>query len=103
MQVNDELIEAHIRVSEGDIFVREQEEETRAARWIINRIARLPLLADRILEVVPETKHFVTPSGRLLDHLDNSKSLADVKTDDAAMATMEVLARSPAGATSVLY
>lgn len=103
VEIRDEIIEADIRTSEGTLFVTEGGDDFRAATWIIHRIARLPLLADRILTHVPKEPFFVRPSGSLLDQLEESPSDKEQPIEDAAKTAVDVLTRRPAGTASVLY
>jgi hypothetical protein len=103
VQINDDLIEAKVFQRDSDLWVSEGGTDSRATTWIINRVARLPLLADRILDLVPQTESFIEPSGRLLDHLDHKPNATDDSISQAVVGTLQVLDRRPAGATSVLY
>src|SRR5687768_7666657 len=55
-QVRDEVIVAKLYQQEGELIVEEDDQRLPARKWLVNRIARLPLLADRILSYVPETQ-----------------------------------------------
>ncbi len=103
VQVREEVIAASVAMREGDLFVTENDEEFSATRWLIRRIARLPLLADRILSMIPQQNTFVSPDGNLLDQIDETPSDNDQYCSDAAQSALTVLNRRPAGATSVLY
>lgn len=103
VQVRDEVIEASISQRQGDLIVTENDDSMPANRWIIQRVARLPLLADRILSHVPEESNFVAPDGFILDHIDDAPTDDPQYAADAAKTTLEVLDRRPGGAASVLY
>lgn len=103
VQVRDELIGAKLVQAGGELSVVEEGQTLAAHHWLVNRIARLPLLADRILSYVPEVPGFITPSGRLLDQLDVAPSVEPTPVAAADAAAIEVLSRRPAGTTSVLY
>jgi hypothetical protein len=103
VQIRDDVIEAEIVNRHGSLYVRELGEEMSAPQWVIQRIARLPILAERILSFVANEPHFVTPGGTLLDQLDESPLDEEKKVGDAADCTMQILARRPAGTASVLY
>ena len=77
VQIRDELIEARLENRAGSVHVIEGGVESPASTWIINRIARLPSLADRILSHVRGDEHFVSPSGMLLDYIEESELLDD--------------------------
>ncbi len=103
VQIREDLIEARLYQHAGELVVEEGGERFPAARWIINRVARIPLLAERILSYVPRPENFVIPSGRLLDQPDFADSSDDVPRSDATVCALEVLGRRPAGTASVLY
>jgi hypothetical protein len=103
VQIRDEVIEARITQRAGDLVVEEGGQQSTAAQWLINRIARIPLLADRILSYVAPPENFVTPSGQLIDQPDFAASMSDEEQSDAVAAAMRVLSRRPAGTASVLY
>ena len=71
--------------------------------WIIKRVARLPLLAERILAHVPPEPTFVAPSGLVLDRLDESPLDEDASVDDASAALLGMLGRRPAAVASLIY
>lgn len=103
VEVRDELIEAKLYQQGGQLVVDEEGQRLPAYNWLVNRIARVPLLADRVLSYVPEATGFVTPSGRLLDQPDFARTSDETAHADAAACALEVLGRRPAGTTSVLY
>src|SRR4051812_41565713 len=100
VQVREEMIEAEVLLRHGTLHVRESGDEVSAAHWLVRRIARLPLLADRILTYVPGEPHFVTPRGSVLDQLDVSPTGEEQATDDAGGKALEILGRFPAGTAS---
>src|SRR5262245_58074839 len=69
-EIRDGMIEADIRSQDGDIIVHENGEDIRATAWIMQRVARLPVLADRILMAFSEPENFISPCGSLMDQLD---------------------------------
>jgi hypothetical protein len=103
VQIRDDVIEARLSNRSGTLIVTEDDTEYPAHLWIIQRIARLSLLADRILTHVTAEKYFVTPSGSLLDQLDESPDEGEQRIPDAQSCILRVLGRRPAGVTSVLY
>ena len=103
VQVNDELIEAHVGVNEGSLVVTENGDTQPAARWLIRRVARLPLLADRIIHNIPEEQTFVSPDGDFLDQIDEAPNDTDQYVSDVPDTLQSVIGRRPAGAASVIY
>lgn len=109
-ELRGEIIDVRVTYKDGDtssIIVHENEEEIPARTWIINRIAKLPQLADRILALPASQKFesesslFVSPRGLM------SRDLADeVLIDeevDARESLLKVASNQVPGATSVFY
>src|SRR5437773_8631504 len=103
VQVRDELIEATIRMREGRLLIEEGGNEVTGERWIIDRLARVPLLAERILSYVSSEQFFIVPQGILLDQPDQSPQDEELRVGNAMETAGDVLGRRPAGATSILY
>jgi hypothetical protein len=103
VQLRDELVAVEVEQREGDVWVRENEVWTSGYRWIVERVARVPQLADRIQTYAENTEHFVTPAAELIDELEAAPEDSPKKVNDAASCLLEVLGRRPAGATSILY
>ena len=103
VEIRDELIQANLYQQGGQLILEEQGQRLPAFNCLVNRIARMPLLADRILAHVSETAGFVTPSGQLLDQPDFAASSEDRSCQNATHCAIEVLQRRRAGTTSVLY
>ncbi len=112
-QIRDELIDVTISLDGGDdqqLRVTENEQKYSARTWLINRVARLPQLADRILastSIPPEQASrspFVVPSGHLTPDLSaNNAQSEDLAIADAVEALLEKVSNPLPGATSVLY
>jgi len=81
----------------------EGDDDIPAARWIIQNVARLPLLADRILDYYKGESSFVTPSGKLLDQLDEAPTESEAPVSDALDCALSLLGRRPGGTASVVY
>lgn len=103
VEVRDELIEARIFIKEGAVHVEEAPATWTAEQWFIQRIARIPLLAERILSFVAAESKFVMPSGSFLDQLENAPNEEEIAVHDAIVCAADVLNRQPAGTASVLY
>lgn len=96
VSVNGDAIDAGISTRSGDVYVDEGSGEEPASKWILTRLARLPLLASRLLESVPSTNHFMSPSGAFLSTLENGPQGVPASTDDAlALMQKAIRERSP--------
>jgi len=97
LEVNGTTIEIMTRLEGGSIHVEEHGQSQPAATWIMNRLGRLPMLASRILELVPDVDHFVCPSGALLKSDDTLEAVPD------AMTCLRKLLNPTALETNVVY
>jgi hypothetical protein len=102
-EIRDEMIEANVRSQDGDIIVSENGEDVKATPWIIRRVARLPILAERVLMAFNEPENFIAPRGSLMDHLDENPVEGKESSGEATKMTLEILGRRPAGCSSVVY
>ncbi|MDO8771058.1 MAG: hypothetical protein Q7K57_20585 [Burkholderiaceae bacterium] len=103
ISVNGDLITAAIATKSGDVYVDEGSGQEPASKWIVNRLARLPLLAARLRESVVPTEFFVSPSASLLPTLERGPQGNPIATDDALKSTLQTINdRSPLE-TMVLY
>ena len=66
VQVRDVPIEATLTFDGPRLMVAEHGGPLTAESWIVKRLARLPMLADRICDHYEPPAHFVAPSGRLV-------------------------------------
>ena len=104
VQINDKAHLAKVRMKEGDVFVDDETGETMSAtQWIILRIARLPLLADRILQFIPPTPYFVNPEAVVFDNTDDENPVENEKVPDALDWATRLLSRRFAFSSSVVY
>ena len=106
-QLRDELLDVEIELdAEGRLLVRENDQLSGARSWLLNRVAKLPQLADRILTSVPAlgtpAAPFVTPSALLSADISGS-SLEDVSVPDAVASIVKIASEPVPGATSVVY
>ena len=103
ISVNGDLITANITTKSGDVYVDEGSGQEPASKWILTRLARLPLLASRLRESVPPTDYFVSPSASLLPTLEKGPQEQVTSTDDALRTMLQTIGdRSPLE-TMVLY
>jgi hypothetical protein len=112
-QIREDVIDASLSYStsvDKQLLVTENEQQYPARLWLLNRVARLPQLADRILattNVAPELAAqtpFVVPSGSLTPDLATiQESYEDATVSDAVKTLLEKATIPLPGATSVLY
>ena len=103
VEIRDEIIEADLSFHEGDLYVTEYDIKMKAERWIVQRVARLPLLADRILTHILPEPYFIEPAGRLMDRLDRAPDDEDTIVEDVADRVLGLLHERPAGTATGLY
>jgi hypothetical protein len=112
-QVRDELFEVGLSYSNGPdrhLQILENDVQYPARLWLINRVARLPQLADRILAVTSvgsnaaSSAPFVRPAGLLSPDLSSAAgSDHDIEVDDAIGTLLTKVSEAMPGATSVMY
>jgi uncharacterized protein YjbI with pentapeptide repeats len=107
-QLREELVDVELKLDseDGRLLIREHDVSSSARNWLLNRVARLPQLADRILASVPEltspSTPFVTPSGKMSADL-SSPTLVDTAVPDAIATLVDIASHPVPGATSVVY
>ena len=103
ISVNGDLISGNLSTKSGDVYVDEGSGAEPASKWILTRLARLPLLAARLRESIPITEFFVSPAASLLPTLENGpEEYAETTNDALALASKTIDNRSPLEST-VLY
>ena len=103
LAIRNELIEATISQRSDGLIVTENGQQWPASQWICQRIAQLPLLAERILELIEGEQCFVSPTGEVLDDINESPDETVRGIDDIPKELLSVLDRKVAGMTTVLY
>lgn len=103
ISVNGDLINASIETKSGDVYVDEGSGQEPASKWILTRLAKVPLLASRIQESVVPTDFFVSPAATLLPTLERSSQENAIHTDDALTITQQAIDECSPLETMVLY
>lgn len=103
VQLRDDVVTGSLIRKEGSLYVDEGSGPSSAESWLVNRVARLPLLADRILADVPQLENFVVPSGTLVDAIHRDPLSEGSVVSNAVEACLAQIARRVPGTTSVLY
>src|SRR6185503_15607217 len=101
--IRGECIEIQLIDKEGEVYVKEDQEESRARTWIAKRLAQLEQLADRIKEYSPIIDDFINPTGVLLDDIDSDPSETEKPTDNVTECLRAKLGEKIPGTTSVVY
>lgn len=110
-QIRDDLVDAKLYYDVNqNIFVEENGIKQHWRPWIIQRVAKLPQLADRIIEVGDSVSdggrknQFVAPKGIFTGDLAaRGESVVDVVMDNAAEALVQIATTLIPGTSSVLY
>ena len=99
--IRGKLVEAGIKSdpSEGVIVIHENEEYP-ARLWILSFLAKLSILADRIISYICPPEIYVSPK-LSVDRHDQFKE--DLSSSDSINKLREVLAEHPAGMTSIYF
>lgn len=103
ISVNGDLITAQISTDSGDVYVNEGGNKQPASKWILLRLAKLPLLAARLRDTIAQTEFFVSPAATILPTLIATPTESITQTSDALATAIEAInLRSPLE-TMVLY
>ena len=103
MEVRDQCVEVSVAPNPNGITVTRDGASMPATRWIYKDLAKLELLARRIVDLVHPPKHFVSPCGTLVDGVDVDPDGTEQLVEDASGTLRAVLGQPLAGTTSVLY
>ena len=97
------MIQAKLTIENGNVFVEENGLKEHAEKWIFKRVARLDLLAQRIIDYISKEKYFIPPRALLLDELEYSPDENERPCADALECASNILSRAPAGTSRLLY
>lgn len=103
ISINGDLITAKITAKSGDVYVDEGTGAVPASKWVLNRLARLPLLAIRLRETVLATENFISPAVSLLPTLERGPDERAVPSEDGLRSTLNALDQRSPLETMVLY
>tara|TARA_R110001599_G_scaffold1889_4_gene9963 strand:+ start:433515 stop:435782 length:2268 start_codon:yes stop_codon:yes gene_type:complete len=103
VQIRNELISAELKNKDGELIVCENDSERTATKWIIERIAHLPQLADRIINYIEKEEHFITPEAKYLPRIDLNPFEKEEAKENAVQDTIDILTEQTAGITNILY
>ena len=103
IEVRDEIIGANLIQRHGELYVEESGSISPAAAWLVNRVARLPVLADRILSQIEDVAHFINPNGRLLDRIERSPDEQETEIIGVKEHILDLLGERPAQTSTGLY
>ena len=101
--IRGEVIEVQLVDDDGEIFINEGGELTKARIWISKRLAQLEQLADRIREYSTPVRDFINPTGSLLDDIDNDPTEIEQPTNNVTETLREKLGKKIPGTTRVVY
>ncbi|MBN1329936.1 MAG: hypothetical protein JXA54_10730 [Candidatus Heimdallarchaeota archaeon] len=105
VQVAEEIIQCTINqdINSSSIIIKENDREWKPAEWISNRLARLPLLANRIISYIPDEENYIKVSGKLLDIIERSPKEEEVLVPYASDSIIDFGNNPIPGTTSILY
>lgn len=102
--VNATTISAKIYSEYGEIFVEETEDaKIPANKWIINRLANLPILSARILDKIKDEAQFIEPSAHLLPNLSSESTDDNFHVPRALASLLESIDNRSPLETSMIY
>jgi hypothetical protein len=98
-----DVIAGEVKSNTKGLVVVEQGQEFEAKDWVVNRLARLPLLSDRILAELPEEKKFVEPAGEYLPALELEPAENNRALDTVSPGFVSWVDDRLAGVSSIMY
>lgn len=102
-QYREEVIDAQVVEDAEGLWVTEKGEKFRARSWLLLRIARLPLLADRIINYIQPPKAYIATPGSVQEELADRNQDSLIDTPDAGAQILELARTRIPGASSVIY
>lgn len=104
MLYRDELIEASLSTEDDDLWITENESKIKARHWLLTRIARMPILADKILNNISSLDTYIPPYASVIDGtVDDFDEENPVNVDDAGIKILDIAQKTIPGASSVIY
>jgi hypothetical protein len=104
-QIQDELVDVHLVIKDesGELVVEDNGTSYTPRSWILRRVAKIDLLAERILSHVADVPAFVVPSGLLRGDIAASDVDEESEVSDVARCLEKRLTMPIPATTSVLY
>lgn len=102
--VNDDPIDAEVSMVDGNVHVIDSAgRKMPAHRWILRDLAKIELLASRLVDQIPPTPNFVSPSASVLPSLNRDADDRPKTVDDAAALMRDALGEDSPFETTVWY
>lgn len=101
--INGDIVEIDISTEHGEVFVNEAGAKCPASKWILNRLARLDLLATRLLEKIPPTEPFIAPRACILPTLEQAPKEQVLTTYEAISEAQKLVDSRSQLETMVFY
>ena len=104
-QIQDDLIDVRLitKADSGELMIEDADTTYTPRAWILRRVAKLDLLADRILTHIPETAAFVVPGGLLRGDLASTTTDDETAVSDVAGCLEQRLGAPIPATTTILY
>lgn len=104
-QIHDELVDVLLSTNPntGELSITDGDVSYAPRAWLLRRVAKLDLLAERILNYTPDTPAFVVPSGSLRGDLSSTLEDADLEVADLAECLERRISAPLPATTSILY
>ena len=99
MSLNDETVCVSIKTRMGEVFIDDGGQEMSAPEWIVRKLARLSILAQRIKEALKSEALWFIPSSSTVTYSDENER----EENDSAQATIAILGKEVPGYTAATY
>jgi len=103
IQIRDEIMQINIHQEATELIITENNTNYPAMSWITTRLAKLPQLADRILEFIKPEEFFICPNGSLVDDLRNDPSEVEKTIENISSELFRLVDNKEPFASKVIY
>ena len=103
IQIQNQIIAFRVHNKNGQISIDEGGVVSSAESWVAQRLANLPLLAQRIIDYTDEEEKFVTPDGNFIDRIESSPNDEDTYVSNALSHLVKMVEVGSGISTFVVY
>lgn len=98
-----EIIRIELEQCDGELFITENNTREKAYFWIVNRIAKLFMLAERMLEFIPNESNYISPQGNLLNDINETPDELSVDVENCEAEIYKLLDKNNMLSSNVIY
>lgn len=103
VQIQNQLISLKAETVDGQVLIDEGGIVSTAERFVADRLANLPFLANRILDHTKPPHVFVEPCGRYIDRIESDPTDSEQPVSDVLKKLIELIEQGTSFASFVIY